>query len=84
MSTMGVLLDVGTESLGAALSGMFTTASALSFLTFTLLYTPCVAALSAIKRELGSGIKTVGVVIMQCSVAWLAGYVVYQLALLFM
>ena len=84
VSTMGVLLDVGTESLGAALSGMFTTASALSFLTFTLLYTPCVAALSAIKRELGSGIKTVGVVIMQCSVAWLAGYVVYQLALLFM
>jgi ferrous iron transport protein B len=84
VSTMGVLLGVGTESLGAALSGMFTTASALSFLTFTLLYTPCVAALSAIKRELGSGIKTVGVVIMQCSVAWLAGYVVYQLALLFM
>lgn len=82
VSTMGVLLGVGTEGLSAALSGLFTTASAVSFLAFTLLYTPCVAALSAIRRELGSGIKTVGVVLMQCSVAWLAAYAVYQIALL--
>ncbi|HPS75070.1 MAG TPA: ferrous iron transport protein B [Oscillospiraceae bacterium] len=82
VSSMGVLLGVGTEGLSAALSGLFTTASAVSFLVFTLLYTPCVAALSAIRRELGSGVKTAGVVIMQCGVAWLVAYVVYQLALI--
>lgn len=82
VSTMGVLLGVGTESLSAALSGLFTSASAVSFLVFTLLYTPCVAALSAIRRELGSGVKTVGVVLMQCGVAWLVAYVVYEIAML--
>ena len=82
VSSMGVLLGVGTEGLSAALSGLFTAASAVSFLVFTLLYTPCVAALSAIRRELGSGVKTAGVVIMQCGVAWLVAYVVYQLALI--
>lgn len=83
VSTMGVLLGVGTENLGAALSGLFTTVSAVSFLVFTLLYTPCVAALSAIRRELGSTAKTAGVVLMQCTVAWLAAYAVYHIALLF-
>lgn len=82
VSSMGVLLGVGTEGLPAALSGLFTAASAAGFLVFTLLYTPCVAALSAIRRELGSGVKTIGVVIMQCSVAWLAGYIVYRIATL--
>lgn len=82
VSTMGVLMGVGIDSLGAALAGLFTPASALAFLAFTLLYTPCVAALSAIRRELGSGVKTVGVVIMQCAVAWLAGFLVYALAML--
>lgn len=82
VSTMGVLLGVGTESLSAALSGLFTSASAVSFLVFTLLYTPCVAALSAIRRELGSGVKTVGVVLMQCGVAWLVAYAVYEIATL--
>ena len=80
VSTMGVLLNVGTEGLTAAISGLFTLPSALSFLTFCLLYTPCVAAISAIKRELNSGAKTLGVVIGQCCAAWLVAYAVYLVA----
>ncbi|MBP3632543.1 MAG: ferrous iron transport protein B, partial [Oscillospiraceae bacterium] len=49
------------------------------FLVFTLLYTPCVAAVATIRRELGSRIKTVGVVLMQCSVAWLASYIAFAI-----
>jgi ferrous iron transport protein B len=53
--------------------------SAVSFLLFTLLYTPCVAAVATIKRELGSRPATVGVVVMQCAVAWLIACLVYQI-----
>jgi ferrous iron transport protein B len=66
VSTLGVLLNTGTEALPAALSAMFTPLSAVSFLVFTLLYTPCVAAIAAVKRELGSGLKAAGLVVMQC------------------
>ena len=50
-----------------------------SFLIFTLLYTPCVAAVATIRRELGSKLQTLGVVVMQCVVAWLAAGIFYQL-----
>ncbi len=78
VSTMAVLLGTNVANLDTALSGMFTTLSAASFLVFTLLYTPCVAAVATINRELGSKIKTVGVVIMQCGVAWLVACLIYQ------
>ena len=80
IGSMGVLLNVGGENLAAAISGLFTVPSALSFLTFCLLYTPCVAASSAMKRELDSGVKTLGIVVGQCCVAWLVAYAVYLLA----
>lgn len=80
VSTLGVLLGTGTAELGSALTGLFTPASALSFLTFTLLYTPCVAAVAAIRRELHSTVKTLGVVVFQCAVAWVAAGVVYMVA----
>ncbi len=80
ISTMGVLLNVGSDGLAAAISGLFTVPAALSFLSFCLLYTPCVAAISAIKRELNSGAKTLLIVISQCCVAWLVSYIVYLLA----
>lgn len=51
----------------------------MSFLVFCLLYTPCVAALAALRRELGSGVKTVLVMASQCCVAWLAAFCVYTL-----
>ena len=82
VSTFGVILGVGTEQLGAALRGIFTTASASSFLTFCLLYTPCVAAVAAIRRELNSGFKTVLVVVMQCVIAWIAAFLVYNIGVL--
>ena len=71
VSTLEVLLG------GAAITSLFTVRSAVSFLAFTLLYTPCVAAVATIRRELGSGLKTVGVVVMQCAVAWLAAYAAF-------
>ena len=71
ISTMSVLLG------GAAFSSVFTPLTAASFLTFTLLYTPCVAAVAAIRREIGSRTATVCVVIVQCAIAWLFGALVY-------
>lgn len=82
VSTFGVVLGVSTEQLTLALHQLFTPASAASFLTFCLLYTPCMAAVATIKRELNSGWKTVLVVVMQCVVAWLAALLVYQVAVL--
>ncbi len=83
VSTLSVLLGTGTAELGPVLAGLFTPLSAISFLLFTLLYTPCVAAVATIKKELKSGIATFGVVMLQCSVAWLVACGVYQLGSLF-
>ena len=60
----------------AALLGCITPVSAASLLVFCLLYTPCVAAIASIKRELGSK-WAVGVVIGQCVIAWVSAFVVY-------
>ncbi len=79
VSTMTVLLGTNTANLGGVLGGLFTPISAISFLAFTLLYTPCVAAVAAIKRELGSRLATIGVVIMQCGVAWIVSFAIYNL-----
>ena len=83
VSTMGVLMNVGTSDLPSVLGGLFTTRAALSFLVFTLLYTPCVAAVTTIKKELNSKTITAGVVVMQCVIAWLAAFAVYNIAGLF-
>ena len=79
VSTLAVLLGTSTANLGSALGALFTPLSALSFLVFTLLYTPCIAAVTTIRRELGSFWKMLGVVLLQCSVAWLVGMLVYQI-----
>lgn len=71
VSTLSVLF--GQTS---ALLGCITPVSAASLLVFCLLYTPCVAAIASIKRELGSK-WAVGVVIGQCVIAWVAAFVVY-------
>ena len=73
VSTLEVLLG------GAPLFTMFTNRSAASFLVFTLLYTPCIAAVATIRREFDSTLKTIGIVLMQCCVAWIAASVVYAL-----
>ena len=74
VSTLQVLLG------GAALSSLFPLRSAVSFLVFTLLYTPCVAAIATIRRELGSRWATLGVVVMQCTVAWVVSFLAYAIA----
>ena len=73
VSTLEVLLG------GTPLFTMFTNRSAASFLVFTLLYTPCIAAVATIRREFDSTLKTIGIVLMQCCVAWIAASVVYAL-----
>ena len=74
VSTLSVLFD-GTAALTAALSP----AAALSFLVFCLLYTPCVAAIAAIKRELG-GKWALGIVVLQCAIAWVIAFAAYLIA----
>ena len=73
VATLQVLLG------GAALTSLFSLRAGISFLVFTLLYTPCVAAVSAVRRELGSGLKAAGLVLGQTAVAWVVALIVYQL-----
>lgn len=81
VSTLSVLTGTGMSNLGGALGSVFTTPlAAASYLVFTLLYTPCVAAVATIRREIGSAWKTLGIVCMQCGVAWLAAFAFYQIA----
>lgn len=77
VGTFGVILGVSNEQLTMALHQLFTMRSAASFLAFTLLYTPCVAAVATIRREMNSGWKTIGIVLMQCVVAWVVAWLVY-------
>ena len=65
------------EVLGAM--DLFTTVTAISMLVFYLLYTPCVAAMAAIRRELGTKWMVL-VILFQCSVAWLCAFFVYLIA----
>ena len=66
----------------AALQGSITTVGAASLLVFCLLYTPCVAAIASVKRELG-GKWAAGMVVGQCVIAWIAAFAVYQIGMLF-
>ncbi|OUP09830.1 ferrous iron transport protein B [Collinsella sp. An2] len=75
-ATLTVLLGGST----AALATLFTPLTAFTFLTFVLLYTPCVAAISAVRNELGSRYAT-GVVLMQCGVAWVVALVVHLIGM---
>ncbi|MBQ1520448.1 MAG: ferrous iron transport protein B, partial [Clostridia bacterium] len=76
VSVMEVLF--GGESAAAVMTGL----SAAAMLVFSLLYTPCVASVAAIRRELGHK-WAIGVVIWQCAIAWLAALIVRLIGLLF-
>ena len=78
VSTLTVLLGGDT----GALNTLFTPFTALVFLIFTLLYTPCVAAIAAVKRELGGGRAALGVVLMQCGIAWVVAFAVHCVGVL--
>lgn len=80
VSTLSVLTSASTDvQLSSALSAIFTPLSAFSFLTFTILYMPCVAAFAASRRELGSLRDAVLTALYQTGVAYLAGLLVFQI-----
>ena len=83
VSTLAVLMGTGITELHLALPTLFTTLSAVSFLLFTLLYTPCVAAIATVRKELKSGLATFGVIVMQCGIAWIVAFAAYQIGGLF-
>ena len=74
VSTMGILFPGGV-------AGALTPLTAASLLVFRLLYTPCVAAIAAIRRELGRG-WAVGVVFWQCAIAWVGALLIRLVGLL--
>ena len=84
VSTLSVLTGTGTAELGGVLMGMFTPLSAMSFLVFTLLYTPCVAAITTMKNELHSRTRAAGIVLLQCAVAWVCACLLFQVGSLFL
>ena len=73
VSTLQILLG------GAGITTLLSTTAAVSFLVFTLLYTPCVAAIAAIRREVGSGARAAMICVSQCCVAWLCAFVVFTI-----
>ena len=75
VSTLGVLF--GTRSISTVLTPL----SAASLLAFCLLYTPCVAAITSVKRELGTT-WAIWVVIFQCVVAWIVAFIVHTIGML--
>lgn len=68
---------------GGSLTGAFSTLSAFSFLVFVLLYTPCVAALTAMRKEFGSRKWMAVSVVYQLAVAWIMSFAVFQIGSLF-
>ncbi|NBI61493.1 ferrous iron transport protein B [Clostridiales bacterium] len=80
VSTLAVLTQSGgTGSLPMLLTQMFTPLSACSFLVFCLLYTPCVAALGTIRKEMGGWPSVLRVVLLQCSTAWVVSFLTFQI-----
>ncbi len=79
VSTLTVLSGGDTENLPL----MFTHLTAFVFLVFSLLYTPCVAAIATVRKELGKRYALL-VVVMQCSIAWLVAFITYHIGLLLM
>jgi ferrous iron transport protein B len=79
LSTLAILAGAGEAELGNALHRIFTPLSAFSYLVFILLYTPCVAAVAAMRREFGSLKGTILIVLYQTGFAWLVAAGVYQI-----
>ena len=77
VSTLTVLLGGNVSQLPS----LFTTFEAVVFLVFTLLYTPCVAAIATVKREMGGRGAAVVTVIMQCLIAWVVAFAVRMVGL---
>ena len=79
ISTLAVLTGSSVSELGGTLHTLFSPLAAFSFLIFTLLYTPCVAAVSTVRREWGSIKGMLFVVWYQTGFAWAIAFAVYQI-----
>lgn len=79
VSTLNVLMEDGVRTIEEILSSFFTGLSGVSFLFFTLLYTPCIAAVTTIRKELDSRWQTGVVIIMQCVLAWIVSALIYNI-----
>ena len=75
VSTLAILMDTNE------LLNLLSMPAVLSLLSFTLLYTPCIAAINAIKQELGFK-YSIFVVLFQCFIAWLVAFIIHNLCLL--
>lgn len=82
VSTLAVLMGTSVSELSGVLATVFSPLTAFAFLVFTLLYTPCIAAVTTIGKELGSRWWTLAVIVFQCVVAWVVSFVIYRLGLL--
>lgn len=83
VSTLAVLFGVASESLSAVLSAAFSPLQGFCFLAFVVLYMPCVAAVAAVRKELGSGWKAALAMFSQTVVAYLVTLIIYNLGTLF-
>ena len=79
VSTLTLLLGGDTSQI----TTLFTPFTAAVFLVFVLLYTPCVAAIATVKRELGSARAAAATVLIQCAIAWIMAFLVRSVGLLF-
>ena len=79
VSTLTLLLGGDT----GMITSLFTPFTALVFLVFTLLYTPCVAAIATVKREMGTARAAALTALMQCAIAWVVAFLVRCAGLLF-
>ncbi|QTL99175.1 ferrous iron transport protein B [Iocasia frigidifontis] len=79
VGTLGVVYSVGESGLSTAIAQNFTALSAYSLMVLTLLYTPCVATLGAIKRETNSWKWTIFSAIYTFVIAWIIAFIIYQL-----
>jgi len=83
VSTLIVLTSSNTFSFHQTLTAVFTPLSAFSFLVFTALYMPCMAAFAATKRELGSYQKTFLIALFQTGIAYIMALTIYQIGSIF-
>ena len=79
-SVVSTLTQVMGE--GVELTMLFTPVTAMAFLAFVLLYTPCVAAIATVRSEQGGTRAALEMIALQCSIAWIVSFVVYAFGLL--
>lgn len=79
ISTLSILTNTSIDGLPIILKEIFTTSSSVSFLIFTLLYTPCIASIATIRKELNSWGKIIKIVLMQCAIAWTFSFLIFNM-----